>query len=42
MDLEVLSFANGHSIPSEFALGAPAEEGHVTFGGNRESAPPLV
>ena len=22
-------------MPSEFALGAPAEEGHVTFGGNR-------
>ena len=35
MDLEVLTFGNGDPIPSEFALGAPAEEGHVTFGGNR-------
>ena len=35
MDLKILSFGNGDPIPSQFALGAPALEGHVTFGGNR-------
>ena len=35
MELEITSFGNGDSIPSRFALGAPADQGHVTFGGNR-------
>ncbi len=35
MKLEIPSFEDGGPIPTEFALGAPAEEGHVTFGGNR-------
>ena len=35
MTLEVLSFPNGGSIPSEFAFCIPAEEGHVTLGTNR-------
>jgi len=37
MELEILSFGNGDPIPSDFALGAPADERHVTFGGNRSS-----
>ena len=35
MHLRLPSFGNGDPIPSAFALGAPAEKGHVTFGGNR-------
>ena len=35
MDLKILSFGNGDTIPSEYVLGAPSDEGHGTFGGNR-------
>jgi Raf kinase inhibitor-like YbhB/YbcL family protein len=33
--LESESFENGDRMPEEFAMGVPADEGHATFGENR-------
>lgn len=35
MELHSESFENGDRIPEEFCLGVPSDEGHATFGENR-------
>jgi Raf kinase inhibitor-like YbhB/YbcL family protein len=35
MKLEILSFANGNTIPGDYAFCVPDEQNHVTFGGNK-------